>query len=1205
MLRQGFIRARADGTIVRLTEDPHFDRRMRHNVEVVVDRLSIGPDVRPRLAEAVELALRIGEGDLIIVVEDKSGEPSEELPLSSRYCCVPCGKSYEPPSPRLFSFNSPQGMCMECHGLGRVHAFDPDLLVNQPELSFKQGCMELLGAWKKMGRWRRHVYQGVADTLEQKLGLESGAVLETPWQDLPADLQETLLRGAGDLHVTYAWRSRNRVEKYGGKFEGIIPGLTSKYRNARNRMYRRRMERFMSNRDCVGCEGRRLNPQAGNVFLATKHPDFQDRPERSLPEICSLSIRDAAEFFTELQLTETQRIIAEEAIKEIRGRLGFLLNVGLDYLMLDRAAPTLSGGESQRIRLASQVGCGLVGVTYVLDEPSIGLHPRDNNRLLETLSQLCDMGNTVVVVEHDEDTMRAADRFIDFGPGPGVRGGEVVAEGTLRQIQRNRKSLTGQFLSGAREIAVPKKRRKPTKKRLTIRGATHNNLKDVDVEIPLGTMVCVSGVSGSGKSSLIVDVLGQALRRDLNGAEGTPGAHRRIDGIKHADKLIAIDQSPIGRTPRSNPATYIKVFDDIRNLYAKLPVAKTRGYLPGRFSFNVAGGRCEACEGNGSNRLEMDFLADVWVTCSVCAGRRFSRETMQVRFKDQSISDVLEMDVQQALELFENITPVASKLQTLHDVGLDYLKLGQPSPTLSGGEAQRIKLARELVKRGTGRTIYLLDEPTTGLHFADVEKLLEVLQGFVDAGNTVIVIEHNLDVMKTADWIIDLGPEGGAGGGYVVAEGPPEKVAAVAASETGKALAEVLGTKRKPASGKNGAASRKRSGRGKAIKSISVRGAAQHNLKGVDVDIPRDRMTVCCGLSGSGKSSLAMDTIYAEGQRRYIESLSAYARQFVSQMQKPKLEHISGLSPAIAIEQKNLANTPRSTVGTVTEIYDYLRVLFARMGTSYCPDCDVPVGTQTTDQIVDQVMALPEGTKLYLMAPVQISVGEQYETLWEELRRDGYQRVRVDGRTHPLDNPPQIDRRRQHAVEAVIDRVSIREKSRSRIADSIENALSLGEGVLRAAFVDDAKTEKKWRTETYSQHLACRECGRSFEPLSPHNFSFNSSLGWCSACEGLGTQTGANPAALLRDPKLTLEQGAVALWPSVSQPLFRAMLAALSAHTGIPADVPFHSLAGKQRRLIMHGTGEEWVEVFPSGRRTKKTKPLLKFQYKGLYPSLE
>ena len=738
--------------------------------------------------------------------------------------------------------------------------------------------------------------------------------------------------------------------------------------------------------------------------------------------------------------------------------------------------------------------------------------------------------------------------------------------------------------------------------------------------------------------------------------------------------MIAIDQSPIGRTPRSNPATYIKVFDEIRDLYTQLPESKARGYKPGRFSFNVAGGRCEACEGNGSTKLEMDFLADVWVTCPVCEGHRFNRETLQVRYKGKSISQVLEMDVQEALRHFENIPAIQHKLQTLHDVGLDYMKLGQPSPTLSGGEAQRVKLARELVKKSTGRTLYLLDEPTTGLHFADIQLLLKVLHDFVDAGNTVLVVEHNTEVIKTADWIIDLGPEGGEAGGWVVATGTPEELAAgrvesgewrgnagsddnstfspgVHAGRAGKNVDAALpgvdaGAKRcEAASGRvsytgqilqkvlNGdgatrpahAAGRKYSPV-ESAQTIRVRGAAQHNLKHVDVDIARDSLTVCCGPSGSGKSSLAMDTIYAEGQRRYVESLSAYARQFVGQMQKPKVEHIEGLSPAVAIEQKHLGHSPRSTVGTVTEIYDYLRILMSRLGQPHCPTCGVPIGSQSADEVIAKIMGLPTGTKLYLMAPLEIRVGERYETLWEETRAAGYVRIRVDGRTYSVDQPPEIDRRRRHDVEVVIDRVTVRSDARSRIAGTVENALALGRGVLRVAHPRDDVPETRWQVETHSQHFVCDRCGRSFEPLSPHNFSFNSALGWCPACEGLGTQTGTNPAALLRDPKLTLAQGAVGLWPGVDSPLFARMLAAFSRGTGVPIDVPFDELNGRYRRLIFHGTGEQWFDCETSfspgvhaGRaRTKVPANLpgvdagaklgleeVRFQYKGLYPALE
>ncbi len=1200
MLRRGFLRARVDGAIVRLTDDLKLDRKIKHHIEIIIDRLKLDAKVRGRLAEAVEQALDLGEGNIIISpeAEERASEEGEETPepqadilLSAHYACTHCNQSYEPPSPQMFSFNSPHGMCKDCDGLGTRFSFDPDLLIPDPEKSLFEGAIPLVGSLREMGRWRRHLYEGVGKTLDIDL--------KKPWNQLTKTQQDLLLFGAGPRHITYEWKQRGgSVWKHGGPWEGIVPQLLTSFKKTAAGPRRMQLEKYMRVMLCPSCLGVRLNPQARAVRVADK--TLIDLLGMSLGELGRWLERDFA-----ANLTDVQKIISSELMKEIRARLGFLLNVGLHYLSLDRAAPTLSGGETQRIRLAGQIGSGLVGVLYILDEPSIGLHPRDNERLLRSLENLRDLGNTVLVVEHDEDTMRAADYIVDFGPGPGVRGGKVVAAGSYADVLKAPESLTGQFLSGKKQIAIPKKRRTPTERVLRIVGARHHNLKNVTAEIPLGLFVVVTGVSGSGKSSLVNDILKEGalalLRRsgrpqEDEESEEEPeqhdvGAHDKIEGVEQIDKVIDIDQSPIGRTPRSNPATYIKVFDEIRKLYAGVPESNVRGYKPGRFSFNRPGGRCEACEGNGSKRLEMDFLADVWTKCVVCNGARFNRETLQIRFKDKNIHDVLEMDIQEAVEHFVNIPKIHDMLRTLHDVGLDYVKLGQPSPTLSGGEAQRIKLARELCRRSTGKTLYILDEPTTGLHFEDIHKLLQVLHGFAEAGNTVVVIEHNLDVIKTADWLIDLGPDGGAGGGEILAVGTPEKIAACKESYTGQSLTPVLNPKLAAKLKKRTKPSTKQ----EPLTHIRVQGAQQHNLKNIDVSIPRDQMTVCSGPSGSGKSSLAMDTIFAEGQRRYVESLSSYARQFLGQMQKPKVEHVTGLSPAISIEQQTTSKSPRSTVGTVTEIYDYLRILYARLGQPYCPACDIPIGTQTSDEVIDKIMNLPEGTKLYLLAPIERKGQEKYEAIFDEIKRGGFQRLRVDGKSYNVAEPPAIDHRRKHLVEVVIDRILVRRNQRSRLADSVEAALDLGKGVMNVAHVDDAKDEPTWRVDRFSQHFACDKCGRSFEALSPHHFSFNSPLGWCKVCEGLGTQKGANAALLIRDPRLSLRQGALSVWPTFDdkQPFVR-FAEALARHVGFSLETPYEQLDPLHKRAILYGTAEAWIPI--DGGVT--------FQYKGILPTL-
>lgn len=767
---EGFARVMINGQVRDLSEDIKLDKKSKHTIDVVVDRLVLKPEIATRLTDSVETALKLSDGKVKVnyVDDDKT-----EL-LTESNSCPKCGIGFPELSPQHFSFNSPLGMCTTCNGLGTKMEIDPDKLVPDKSLSLNDGAVVHWKALKGQKTWRKKIVNHIAKKMDFSL--------KTPWKDLPEPAKNLLLWGSKNKKFTLSWETQNGSGSFSTKFEGIIPSLERRLHETSSEYMKRYYMQFLSAKPCPDCNGEKLRPESKAVKIANK----------TIVEITSYTISEAFDFFTNIELQGNDKVIAEEVLKEIRARLSFLLSVGLHYLTLDRKSPTLSGGESQRIRLASQIGSGLVGVMYILDEPSIGLHQRDNDRLIEMLVNLKNLGNTVLVVEHDEDMMKKADHILDFGPKAGVYGGEIVAQGNYNKILKTKKSLTGQYLSKKLTIDYLEERRQIGKKFLEIKKAAQNNLKKVDVKIPVGIFTCITGVSGSGKSSLINQILYPALANHFNKSRKTVGKHESIKGFKHFDKVIAIDQQPIGRTPRSNPSTYIKVFDHIRTLFASLPSAKLRGYKPGRFSFNVKGGRCEDCQGAGVRKVEMHFLPDIYVQCETCKGKRYNRETLAVKFKGHSISDVLDLDVQQAYELFENIPTLAKKLKTLCDVGMDYVKLGQPSTTLSGGEAQRIKLAKELSKTSTGNTLYLLDEPTTGLHFDDIKKLLKVLQKLVDMGNTIIVIEHNLDVIKCADYIIDLGPEGGKNGGTIVATGTPEKICTNKNSYTGKYLAKHL-----------------------------------------------------------------------------------------------------------------------------------------------------------------------------------------------------------------------------------------------------------------------------------------------------------------------------------------------------------------------------------------------------------------------------
>lgn len=777
LLKAGFQRVKVDGEFYEIEDVPDLKKKIKHDIEVVVDRLVVRPDLETRLADSMETALNLSDGLAVVEIADDTGE---RILFSAKFACPVSGFTIEEIEPRLFSFNNPFGACPTCDGLGEKLYFDPELVVPDTSLSLNEGA---LAPW---GKSNSPYYAQTLESIAKHYKFKTN----TPWKKLSEKIKEVLLNGSGSEEIEITYNSDN-IKSYvvNKSFEGVIGNIKRRWRETDSNMMREELEKFQSSTTCDACDGHRLKQEALAVKIDGKH----------ISEITELSVRRSLEWFTELsgKLSDKDNEIASRVLKEINERLGFLNNVGLEYLNLSRTSGTLSGGESQRIRLASQIGSGLTGVLYVLDEPSIGLHQRDNSRLLKTLSNLRDMGNSVLVVEHDEEAILTADHVIDMGPGAGVHGGEIVAQGTPKKIMSSKKSLTGQYLSGIRSIEIPSERRKghfagKKRKEIVVKGATGNNLKNVTAKFPLGVMTCITGVSGSGKSTLTIDTLYKTVARKINRSRVIPGKHEDITGLEFIDKIVEIDQSPIGRTPRSNPATYTGAFTPIRDWFAGLPEAKSRGYKPGRFSFNVKGGRCEACQGDGVIKIEMHFLPDVYVKCDVCDGKRYNRETLEIKFKGKSISDILDMTVEDGMDFFAAIPSVRDKVAMMQKVGLDYIKIGQAATTLSGGEAQRVKLSKELSKRSTGRTLYILDEPTTGLHFEDIKKLLEVIQALVDKGNTVIIIEHNLDVIKTADWILDIGPEGGSGGGKIIAEGTPEDVSKVKNSFTGQYLAKLL-----------------------------------------------------------------------------------------------------------------------------------------------------------------------------------------------------------------------------------------------------------------------------------------------------------------------------------------------------------------------------------------------------------------------------
>ncbi|QDU67574.1 excinuclease ABC subunit UvrA [Engelhardtia mirabilis] len=1154
LAKRGFVRVRVNGEVHRIEEVPELHRYKRHTVEVVVDRMRIEEGTLARLREAVGQALEQSRGDVIVF------DAKREDAHSTLQSCPQCSREAPPLEPRLFSFNSPHGACSSCDGLGVLRRPSEALVVADAKLTIREGA---LAVTRKSGGALN--FPRVDFELLANIGAEVGFDLDTPWKDLTPAARRAILFGTGEKR--FEDQSNWNGKRYQGsvtwnrRYRGVIPALERAWKQGGRR---KMVEKFLSHGVCEECGGTRLNEVSRSVTVGGT----------AIRTLLQSAIDDLPANFERLALSNRARQIAEPLLLEIDRRVAFLRHVGLGYLSLDRSADSLSGGEAQRIRLAAQLGAGLQGVMYVLDEPSIGLHPRDHGRLLGALRALRDQGNTVIVVEHDENTLRSADHLIDIGPGAGAHGGRLVAQGPPSEISHT-DSPTGRLLAGLLTFPRPEVRREGNGNRLRLTGATGFNLKGVDFEFPLGTLTAVSGVSGSGKSTLVNRTLRRALTRRLGLETPEPEPYEALEGAEAVEDLVVIDAAPIGRTPRSNPATYTGAFGPIRDLFSQMPESRMRGWGPGRFSFNVEGGRCEVCQGAGAQLIELQFLAPVTVPCEECGGKRFNDETLGVQYKHRNVSDVLGLTIEEALEVFGDLPKIARPLRALVDVGVGYLTLGQPSTTLSGGEAQRVKLAKHLQKQGRKHTLYLLDEPTTGLHAQDVARLVGALQRLVDGGHSVLVIEHNLDVLRSADWVIDLGPEGGAEGGELIVAGTPEQVEAHAESYTGEALR----AERNLASGPAIAPSVPVAPR----ECIEVVGATIHNLRSVSVEIPRDALTVITGPSGSGKSSLALDTIYAAGRQRFVESLSTYARQFLSSRDRPPVERLEGLGPAVAVEARTSLGHPRSTVATTTEIHDHLRVLWARAGVRRCPDHGEKLERTGPGQVTRAVLKAFDGEKGYVVAPAfppggrrPAKLAEALERLAEGWQAAGFARLLVDGVEHRLDAKlPRITRASQ--IDLVIDRVAFKAESKSRIAEAVEQADHLAQGHVGVAIQGGERLD-------FNLRGACSECGFSIESdLEPRHFSFNTHVGACPECDGLGEQWRCAEELLIDNPGQPLVLGASGAPTAISGKVgryltkgkgyYEHLLRAVAKAHRIDLAKPFERLTEAHQRLLIDGQG--------------------------------
>ena len=1118
----GFFRVYLEGEIISLQEGL---RRVEKEIQVVMDRLTVRKAAKKRTIDSLGGALRFGDGHIALVFPGQ-----EMLQFSAHFHCPYCDIPYQDPVPSLFSFNSPLGACETCRGFGRTIDIDLDLVIPDKNKSLEEGAIK---PWKASpGRFEFKDLMGFCRS--QKLPTN------VPFKKLKREQQEAIINGT----ATY----------YGVR--GFFQWLETKKYKMHVRVF---LSRYRSYARCSSCGGTRFKEPVLHWRVGGKN----------LPQIYRMSIAETHEFFTHLTLESQRDEVAETILHEIKARLGYLIDVGLGYLTLDRQSRTLSGGEVERVNLTTALGSSLANTLYILDEPSIGLHPRDNQRLMKILHQIKENNNTVILVEHDPEIIKSSDFILDLGPGAGEKGGELVYFGPTEEIKNAENSLTGNYLAGKLQIAVPEKRRKPQKtKKILIRGAREHNLKNLDIEIPLGVMVCVTGISGSGKSTLVEEILFRGLKRKKGVFEEKPGAFTSIEGSELVNDVILMGQRPVGGSARSNPITYLKAFDPIRAAFSQTSLAKERGYTAGTFSFNVEGGRCETCKGEGFEKAAMQFLADIYITCPDCQGKRFQAETLAVTFEGKNIAEVLALTVEEALEFSTNVPKVMGPLQSLKDVGLGYLKLGQPLNTLSMGESQRLKLAKCIGAPQTKDTLFLFDEPTIGLHYDDTAKLMQTLQTLVEKGNSVVIIEHNLEVIKCADHVIDLGPEGGQAGGQVVVSGTPEIVAQCSQSWTGKFLKATLQARNRKAKKKeNVVVSHARQAKEKyPCGEISIIGAREHNLRNITTAIPREKMVVITGLSGSGKSTLAFDILFAEGQRRYLETLTPYVRQYVKIMDKPNVDLITGISPTVAIEQRMSREGKRSIVATVTEIYHFLRLLYTRLGRQYCPSCEKPITIQSPDQIQRALLRSFRGEIVSFFAPKVLGRKGFHKEVFKQALKNGYAWARVDGTMVDLTKPPLLNRYREHTIEVLISQEKISSRSSGALKRTIRECLEQGGGTF---FAVNRKGEEK----RYSDTLYCPQCNQSFEPLDPRLFSFNSPQGACPQCEGMGFINDFDPDLLVTHPDKSLREGAIAVFEGryVREYQKKKLFREIEAQLGTSSQKPFGKLKEKERHLVLYG----------------------------------